>query len=390
MRFYLIFFILVLGCSNPEFLPYIGTLESPGGPILFQFFASPGWNEGFIVNDRDTLQFSEITQEGDSLRFSILNFDSHLLAKIGDDGQLSGRWYKTASKGSIQTLPFSAEPGNYPKQSLENGQFDGEWNTMFTDADGSFPATGIFSFNDGQLKGTFVTETGDYRFLEGFARQDTLVLSTFDGAHAFYFEAVLNTQGHLEGGFWSSEHYYADWTAERGTHNLRNPGNITSIVGKPPKIEFEFPDTDGNRVSNADFEGKPILLYVFGSWCPNCADEARMLRQLWDDYRQTDLQIVGVAFEYTGDFSRDAAMVEQYRKRFDIPWTMLVGGISDKNSAAEKLPFVEEIVSFPTSFFADKNHIIQFTHTGFMGPGTGTYYDLEIKRFRQHINEITN
>lgn len=390
MRYHLLvlLIILVLGCSRAEPEAYLGVLESPGGPILFQFYMDADLEYAYVVNVRDTLHFSAISTESDSIILSFQNFDSHLKASLKPDGIMNGRWYKTASEGSTQSLPFRAEPGFMPKQATKNLRFDGEWRAEFEDEDGSFPATGVFKFTSGNLRGTFLTETGDYRFLEGFANADTLILSTFDGAHAFFFRATLNDNGQLNGKFWSSDHYVATWSAVKGESELRDPSSITKVLGNPPGLSFQFPDTKGNLVTEKQFKGRPVLLYVFGSWCPNCADEARMLRGLWEEYKETGLKVVGVAFEYTGDFKRDAEMVERYRDRFDIPWTLLIGGISDKNEAASKLPFVQEIVSFPTSFFADQDHIIQFTHTGFMGPGTGTYYDLEIERFRHHIDEI--
>ena len=48
---------------------------------------------------------------------------------------------------------------------------------------------GEFSQAGDSVAGTFLTETGDHRFLAGQVRGAEMYLSTFDGAHAFLYKA---------------------------------------------------------------------------------------------------------------------------------------------------------------------------------------------------------
>jgi len=43
----------------------------------------------------------------------------------------------------------------------------------------------LFKQTKNKLTGTFLTTTGDYRYLDGIVTGDSLKLSTFDGAHAY-------------------------------------------------------------------------------------------------------------------------------------------------------------------------------------------------------------
>ena len=52
-----------------------------------------------------------------------------------------------------------------------------------------YDVVGIFEQFENEVTGTFLTETGDYRFLQGNVIADSLFLSCFDGAHAFLFKA---------------------------------------------------------------------------------------------------------------------------------------------------------------------------------------------------------
>lgn len=51
-----------------------------------------------------------------------------------------------------------------------------------------------------------MTETGDYRYLEGVVNGNQLQLSTFDGAHAFLFTGTV-TDSTINGHFYSGNHW---------------------------------------------------------------------------------------------------------------------------------------------------------------------------------------
>jgi hypothetical protein len=51
-----------------------------------------------------------------------------------------------------------------------------------------------------KVTGTFLTTTGDYRFLEGTVSGNQLYLSCFDGGHAFLFTAKIDDDKTLSDG----------------------------------------------------------------------------------------------------------------------------------------------------------------------------------------------
>jgi len=393
-----------LSCSGPVTPEkvtgeYRGVLESEGGELAFPITISHSGDSlsAFTSNGADTVYYNDITLKEDSLILGFDYYDSYLRAEVTFNGSLTGKWSRRAPDGRRSVMPFNAEKGvdyRYPETSPESYNFEGNWKATFTEDEGNFPAEGNFvSQPGGKLFGTFKKETGDYRFLEGFYTDSTLTLSTFDGAHAFLFKARLQPDGKLKGDFWSRDDYHATWTAEKGEASLRNPLQISAEEAVGRTMEFAFPDLQGDTVkaTSARFENKPMLVYLFGSWCPNCADETNMLREIYsEEYSNSDLQIVGLAYEFTGNFENDAEMVSRYRNRFDIPWTLLVAGINDKEKAADTLPFLDSIISYPTSIFVDRNHKIKAIHVGFNGPATGSTYFQEIQRFKNHINQIIN
>ncbi|MGK7371399.1 MAG: TlpA disulfide reductase family protein [Candidatus Halalkalibacterium sp. M3_1C_030] len=378
---------------------YRGVLESAGGELAFPITITTSGDSlrAFTSNSSDTVYYNDITLKEDSLILGFDYYDSYLRAEVSLSGSLTGKWSRRAPDGKRSVLPFYAEKGvtyRYPETSPENYNFEGSWKATFTDEDGTYPAQGNFvSQPGGKLFGTFKKETGDHRFLEGFYTDSTLTLSTFDGAHAFLFKARLQPDGSLKGDFWSRDESHATWTAVRGEASLRSPLQISAEEAVGKTIEFAFPNLRGDTVKASDsrFDNKPMLVYLFGSWCPNCADETGMLRKIYEEeYSQTDLQIIGLAYEFTGNFENDAEMVNRYQERFNIPWTLLVAGVNDKEKAADTLPFLDTVISYPTSLFVDRNHKIRAVHVGFNGPATGSIYFQEIQRFKNQLNQITN
>ena len=376
---------------------YRGVLQSAGGELAFPIQINTRGDSlsAFVVNGADTVRFNVAKIKDDSLILGFDYYDSYLRAEVQMGGSLAGYWRRPDTGGDEVKMDFSAQKGityRYPQTDPDGYPFDGDWQATFTDNEETFPAHGSFTSQPGgKLVGTFQTETGDYRFLDGVYTDSTFTLSTFDGSKAFLFKARLQQDGTLEGDFWSKDSYHATWSAKRGENRLTDPLQVMADKAIGNKATFSFPDTDGDTVSTTDekFTNKPMLVYLFGSWCTNCADQAKLLRQMYNEQLQsTDLQIVGLAFEYRGNYKKDAQMVRRYKQRFDIPWPLLIAGQSDKDKAAESLPFLNKVLSYPTTIFVNKNHRINAIHVGFNGPATGSAYYNEIQRFKRHINEI--
>ena len=56
---------------------------------------------------------------------------------------------------------------------------------------------------------------------------------------------------------------------------------------------------------------------------------------------------------------------------------------------AIRLQFIDEIKSFPTTIVLDGQHKIKKVHTGFYGPGTGSYYQKFTEEFYMLLDKIT-
>jgi thiol-disulfide isomerase/thioredoxin len=349
-----------------------------------------------VKNASEKIKVKEIFYKDDSVHFVMPVFGSEFIGKVKGD-TMRGHWHKYATTKAYK-IPFTAIRGltsRFDKKASPESRFDfsGRWKSFFIDNNDTAAAIGIFGQSGTKVTGTFLTETGDYRYLEGVADGNWLKLSTFDGAHAFLFEASMNNDGELVGFFRSGPSWQAKWLASRDeSMQLGDMKSLTYLKDGYDKLTFTFPDETGKDVSLEDeqFHDKVVIVQIFGSWCPNCMDETRYLVELYNKYKDQGLEVIGLDFEPKPTLSYFKKRMERYRKDLNVDYTLLLAGHSDKQKAAEALPMLNQIISFPTAIIIDKKGIIQEIHTGFSGPGTGVEYDNYTREMENLIQNLLN
>ncbi len=378
--------LLLAGChSRPPSIAgtWHATLASPGGDLPFTVRFSEA--SAVIVNGAEQVPVSAVTIDGSHVAIRFDWYDSVINADLSNDGNtMTGAWTRTVPAGTAR-LAFRATRGEQPRftpAGTASGNVSGIWKAEFADSDGASPARGEFHQdpNSTRVTGTFLTPTGDDRYLEGSYQNGLLRLSTFDGAHAFLFVARASSDGKLSGDYWSRDSYHATWTATRTDDagaTLPDGWKDVGLTNSEGRFRFRFPDLDGHPVALTDdrFRGKVVMVNIFGSWCPNCNDEAPLLAAWNRKYRRQGLEIVGLAYEFTGNAARDREMVRRFAKRYGIDYTLLLAGVSDKAKASATLPDITKVIAYPTTVFIGRDGKVRKIYSGFAGPGTGKHFD---------------
>ncbi|MCP4437857.1 MAG: TlpA family protein disulfide reductase [Aureispira sp.] len=342
-----------------------------------------------IINAEERIQVTDITiEENGNVSIKMPVFDSEIKAKIKEKKKgemlLVGAWHNYNKKD--YSLAFEATHGDnirfhssFLKVEKPTKTVAGKWEVMFSPGtEDAYPAMGIFEqTEDGKVSGTFLTETGDYRYLEGVFDDSNIELSCFDGAHAFLFKAQW-LDGKLKGIFFSGKHSEEPWVAERKNQvKLAKMDTLTYLKPGYDRLEFSFPNLKKEMVSLSDpqFQNKAVIVQILGSWCPNCMDETRFLVELHNKYHKDGLEIIGIDYEVINRFEKFEENITKLKKDLNIPYTMVFGGAAKKSEASKTLPMLNHIMSYPTAIFIDRQGNIQKIHTGFAGPGTGEYYE---------------
>ena len=101
-----------------------------------------------------------------------------------------------------------------------------------------------------------------------------------------------------------------------------------------------------------------------------------------------NLEIVSLAFERKADQTYGRKQLSKLRAAYSIDYPLLFGGIYHKDSAAAKLPELNDLIAYPTLVFMNEKHEVTHIHTGFTGPGTGEHFEQWKLDFAKRIAEI--
>ncbi|MCK6444771.1 MAG: TlpA family protein disulfide reductase [Planctomycetes bacterium] len=380
------------------------SLASPGGALEFglEIEQSNGRTTAVVVNADERITIERVAWTADGLELDFPHYDARIAARW-DGERLAGRWTKRAAGGKEAALDFAA------RRSVAEGAASGPKSERALAPRPIAPGRYALDFASDDdpavlevvpvahgLRATVLTTTGDYRFLGVRSDVDdplgrNLAFSCFDGAHAFLFRAKWIDERTLEGEFWSGATWHDTWTAKLDpTATLPDPFGLTRVDGKVALASLRFRDLDGveRSLDEGELHGAPRIVQLFGTWCPNCNDEAPDLVELDRRFRDRGLRVVGVAFELTGEFARDAAQVRRFRERWKIGYPLLLGGTSDKAEASKAFPLLERVRAYPTTLFVRRDGSVRAVHQGYAGPATGVEHEKQRERFERLVLEL--
>ena len=352
----------------------------------------------YVINDKERLRIHPVHIFGDSINFDMPAFESFFRTKKNKDGSLRGIWIK-GTAAVTQQWNFYAEPGQTSRFETNAGKakrnISGRWDVNIKRRNGTVrKAIAEFKQQGNKLTGTFLTPTGDYRYLDGVVTGDSLKLSTFDGAHAYAFAAKIIDANKITGGvFYSGYAGVETWEAEKNNNiGIPEQEQPTMLRGGESRLNFKFNDLNGKPVSISDerFKNKVVIVQLLGSWCPNCMDETKFLSEYYNLNKERGVEVIGLAYEYDTNVERSVKSLKKFEKLFNVQYPILITGAtsSDDQKTEKTLPQLTPVRSFPTTIFIDKNGRVRKIKGVFYGPGTGEFYEKFKQEFYDTVDQL--
>ena len=349
-----------------------------------------------IINGSDRMELKDISfgrnrKTGhDTIMIMFDLYDTYIKANV-EEGLMTGAWYVPRKNISI---PFRAIAGKEYRFTLlkETPKYDisGKWKAIF-DPENPDTTVGEFIQKSNHLTGTFLTTTGDYGHLDGTVQGDRLYLSKFDGGHAMLFSGQIKSQNQIEGIFLSGKTYKTTWNATKDKNIKLPDANTITLKSTDRPIQFGFINSEGTKVNlnDAKYQGKPKVIQIMGTWCPNCKDESAFLQNYLITHPNSGIEFIAISFEYFTDTARVLPLLQRYKKSLQLPYQILWGGKAQKDTVAKVLPFLDHFVAYPTMVYLDRHNRIVKIHTGFSGPATSEY-DKFKEEFNATIEQLKN
>jgi peroxiredoxin len=391
-----LFIAITISCSQKKNELKSGTwrgvIEVQDNPLPFTFDVAHDTSgyKVYLKNGEEKILLDEISVTADSVIILLHIFDASLHAKI-DGEKLTGYWIRHYAKDF--RFPFTATFGDdfrFEKTAPATVDFSGKYAVTFVHEKDTTVSIGIFQQKDNHVTGTFLVPSGDYRYLEGNVVDSKLMLSAFDGNHAFVFTASKSGDI-LTGDYYSGRTWHETWTGIKNENaTMPDPESLASLKKGVDKIDFTLPDVDGKKISLSDerFKNKVVILQVSGTWCPNCMDETKFLAPWYLENKSKGVEIIGLAYERKSDFNYASTRVKKMKKKMNVTYDYVIAGTVDKPLESAPLKDLQGAVAFPTTIFIGKDGKVKRINTGFSGPGTGVYYEQYIQHFNEVVTEL--
>ena len=154
------------------------------------------------------------------------------------------------------------------------------------------------------------------------------------------------------------------------------------MIGQPAPL-FALKGIDGKTYSLEQLKGKYIVIHFAATWCPFCNAEAPFLEELYQNYRNKNVQVFIV------DVKEDKSLVEKSLERFHFSFPVLLdedGAISTKYAPEAVQPSLERHeVPIASNLIIDKEGKIRF----YSLLNTASF-DAKLTKLKQKLDELLN
>lgn len=142
------------------------------------------------------------------------------------------------------------------------------------------------------------------------------------------------------------------WVTNRSVPSTDGQKSSEKKISVAPLVGYQAPAfslksfPDSKPISLADYQGKPIFINFWASWCPPCQAESPDIAKAYAKYGDK-VQFIGVDLTAQDTLPDVTAFLEKYGIKFPI-------ALDTKGTVANQY----QVMAIPTSFFVNRQGII--------------------------------
>lgn len=146
-------------------------------------------------------------------------------------------------------------------------------------------------------------------------------------------------------------------------------------------LTFSAKDIYGEPVEipSERFDGKVVMIDIWGAWCPPCLQQMPELIALQERYRDNGLEIIGVEYAYLYGEPRSEYTdgLREWIEEKGVNYTIVQGG--EVGDEAELFPTLKNIKGYPTTIILARDGTIEAVKAGY-APAESQWYEQTIRR----------
>lgn len=165
--------------------------------------------------------------------------------------------------------------------------------------------------------------------------------------------------------FTSPDETVAEGPAAEAEADLAAAADACPADAKAANLAFTLKDQDGNDVPLSSYEGQVILLNFWATWCPPCKVEIPAFVELYSEYKDRGVVVLGVSVDDPPD------KLKPFAEEYKVNYPLLVGLGQDEFQDA-----YGPMWGIPATIFISRDGKICKRH---MGLGTRQQFEKEIQ-----------
>ncbi|MBD64510.1 MAG: hypothetical protein CME62_04855 [Halobacteriovoraceae bacterium] len=368
------------------------------------------WKLDFILHNQKLPIALKITPEGKNVSAILYNGEEEieLEGELKDDqlvlhfsqsyaklsgqiknGVFQGHWIRT-NKDDFK-IPFTGKKIaevkflDEKKDEKPDYKFSGEWKIQLSE---DRFGLGVFKQQGNYIKGSILTETGDYRYLYGYIDGQNAHLYGLDGVFSFVIKINLEEKAFTAQMYSGTSEPKVISGTRDSEFKLADPANMT-VTTTTQNLPYQGKSISGENIDFKAMPEKLKIVQIFGSWCPNCIDETRFFLNWKKENPKLDekIQFVAVAFERVETKKQALKNLIKLQKRLSIDYPIVLADYNNSVKVEDIFP-IDKNRAFPTTLFVNKENKIVKIHTGFAGQATAEYFDDFKKEFQETIESM--
>jgi thiol-disulfide isomerase/thioredoxin len=352
------------------------------GDLPFFIHLPPQGKSGtaYVFNGNETVGFKAEWRDNEIDVTGLWNYTSLIEADLEKDA-LKGTWTRDTPLWGAVVRDFVATKIDAPdpKQRFPGSEAPkvdvaGTWQLEFAEH-GEGKAT-FEQSADGVIHGYVKPgQLGDIRFLAGNVHGSKLAVSTFNGNAANLVLADVSADGNSMTGLMSMQNVWNEKFTGKKVEDFAFPNKVHLADGKQT-VSLE---------GLAKYRGKPTLAIIFATWCSSCNDAYPIFKELYSRLHPQGLEVLGVAYDLSADTKANAAQLESFRAKYDIPWELLQVPCTPETWAKAMPPEILGWDGLPIILLVRADGTVQTIFGGWFGPATGDEGKRHLVWFQQQI-----